>query len=544
MNKDRYFIHVKAYWRVIKFIEACGTHVKGELAKQPMKVDTWMKWQIRTIYGRYDRETHRRAVREAYIEVPKKNGKSLYLSILGHYHLGWDGYYDENDVWHPEQGAEVYCAASTKEQARIIHDSSKWMIHQSKRLSKVLKPMQWSIVHKKEASFFKVLSSDAEGSEGINASAVLVDELHAHTDGGALYQALKGSGAARSQPLIIIITTAGVYDQTTIWWRKREYAKKVINDWTYDPSYHAVIYSAGEYGVVKEEDYFKEETWRRANPNYGRSIDKTYLEARAREAQNDPSALFTFLRYHLGIVTRSHTEWIPVNKILACDKGGYEEDVQNLPCWMGWDLGASDDLTAVARLYRKGTTEENFQFYLIVETFCTANKLDAVQNNSQHITYFIWHENGWIEIAGQEQTDFNYIEQRIEHHIKNENVKKCSFDPHFAVQMIANLEHKFAGKGADFLISNNMSAPVITPAMHFLKRLIMNNQLETFGNPVLNWALSNVQVQVTGKDYVHPNKAKAKGKIDPAVAAILACDAYLEDKYKDPPKIKDFEFIK
>ena len=270
--------------------------------------------------------------------------------------------------------------------------------------------------------------------------------------------------------------------------------------------------------------------------------------------------MFAFLRYHLGIITQSHTQWIEHKFVKACNKGGDKERIKGM-CWMGWDLGANDDLTAVARLFKTGSKvleitrndeviqEEVDTFALLLNVVCTQNKIDVANRNTEGVSYYQWYTGGWIELAGDTSTDFGYVQELIEEHIKRHNVRKCSFDPRFAIQMVTSIEKKFMGKGKDFLMSNNMTAAEVTAPMRFLENLIRNGQLETFGNPVFEWSIGNVQVQVTGqvqgtgKGYIHPNKSKAKDKIDPIVAAILACDAYLNDEYKDNQKIGEFHVI-
>lgn len=538
--ENRYYINPKAYWRVINFIETYCKYREGELAGRHIKVHTWFKWQIRTIYGRYDRNTGRRAVREAYIEIPKKNAKSMYVSALCLYHLVSDGYYKEDGEFVPEAAPGVYCAATTVQQARIIHDVSKYMVNAEPELTKRIKPMQYSIVRKQKEGVFKVLSSDAEGQEGLNSSFNAIDELHAHKDGGALYSSLKGAGAARLQPLTIIITTAGIFDPTTIGWNRHEYAQKVMQDWTYDPSYHGVI-----FGADPEDDPFSEETWKKANPSYGTSVKHEYFEARAREAKNDPARLNDFKRYHLNIWVQSHSQWIEKDIYRRCDRGTDKELNRKNRCWMGLDLGATDDLTALARLYHNGKewreVEEEGEivkreldvFSCEMDFFCTSNKMDAVKNNTQYITYNLWKEQNLITVAGDTDTDHHYIEKVIDEHIKNLKVRSITYDPYNAIAMMQNLDRKYKMKGPDFLNPASMTAKELSPPMKYLQSMIHNETLDHHGHPILEWMFDNVMVKLDHNQNIFPSKKEAKGKIDGVVALIMAVLGYLDDKYRN-----------
>jgi phage terminase large subunit-like protein len=548
--KNRYFIHPKAYWKVINFIEQLCHYREGDLAGEKIKVHTWFKWQLRTIYGRYDSVTHRRAIREAYIEIPKKNAKSMYISALGLYHSTSDGYYDENDHWVKEAAPQVFCAATTIQQARIIHDLSKFMVNKEPLLLKRLKPMQYSIVGRTNNAVFRVLSSDAEGQEGLNASAVLVDELHAHKDGGALYSSLKGAGASRPQPLTIIITTSGVHNPLSIGYRRHEYAEKVQQDWILDPSFHGKIYAAPQN--LTDEQCLEEKYWKDCNPSLGAGVSLEYLRSRARECKLDPSMLNTFKRYHLNIWVSSHEQWIPKGLYQKCkSKSDFEENIGKRT-WIGVDIGATEDLTAVARLWHTGTVkredhEGNLRdmdtFAAKIDHFCTSNKIDAVQNNSQFITYQQWVNKGFIEIAGDTDTDYIRIRERIEEHIGAYLVRNITFDRFGAWEMATALEQRYRSKGPTFLRPISWNSLTASPPMKKLQALVQGGLIDLSDDPVLEWQFDNVLIHIDAKGNIFPNKAKAKGKIDGVVALILAVDGYLNDLHKDANKIMEFNVL-
>jgi phage terminase large subunit-like protein len=268
------------------------------------------------------------------------------------------------------------------------------------------------------------------------------------------------------------------------------------------------------------------------------------MEARAREAKNDPSMLYTFLRYHLGIITVSHSEWIAAKHIRECNK----DDMPNFKgerCWIGIDIGATEDLTASCRLFERGIIKkkviiedqiverEEMSFGVVFDIYCTANKIDAVANNDRDVRYFEWAKNGWINIAGSTDTDYLYIRETIEKQINTENVvRNITFDRAGAWEMGVELERKYKGKGVDFLRPINFNSITASPPMKRMQFLIRNGLIQFYNNPVIEWMIGNVMVKVDSKDNIFPNKKEAKGKIDGVVACILAIDGYLNDEYK------------
>ena len=501
-----------------------------------------MKWQkdmLTQIYGRYDRKTHKRAVREAYIEIPKKNGKSALLSALGLYHLVMDGYYTKKGDFVPELGPEVYTLATTVKQAGIIHDSSKWMVQQSPHLIQEVRPMQYSIKLRNKPGEYIVLSSEAEANEGLNGNANLIDELHAHKDGGKNYTTIKGSGASREQPITIIISTAGVHDPTSIGWNRHEYARRVIANPELDPSFYGLIYAGSDKWT--DEKCLKEKNISKCNPGWGEIVNPDFIMSKAVEAKNDPSMMNYFKRYHLNIWVSSHSQWIEKKFYRACNKGG-EKQNKGKKCWVGMDLGATDDLTALCTLFMEKIDGQEF-FKAEMDFFCTANKMDAIKNNSSHITYMLWARDGYMNIAGEDVTDYRYIEEEIHERIKNHNVRSVNYDPYAAVELVQSLGRKYMGKGKDFLNPTGMNAKSLSPPMKKILEVVKKEEIEFYKDPVLEWMFDNVMVKIDANDNIFPNKKEAKGKIDGVIALILAFDGYLHDKYLNQDKIMEFTVI-
>ena len=284
-STDRPPVNPKAAQKIYDFFEDVLRHSKGQHAGKPFKLLPWQRYVLGELFGRITPEGIRQH-RVGYIELPKKMGKSTTLAGVALYMLLADG----------EPGAEVYGAACDREQAGIIYREAASMVRASPALSKHLEVIdsRKTIVHKRTNSFYRVLSADAFRAEGLNIHALLFDELHAQRD-RRLWDALRYGGAARRQPLLLSITTAG-YDRKSICWEQHAYAERCMADPTVDPAFFGCIY-AGPPDCGANDSWKTEKVWRQANPSLGETITLESFKADAREAEQSPSKLNSFLRY-------------------------------------------------------------------------------------------------------------------------------------------------------------------------------------------------------------------------------------------------------
>jgi phage terminase large subunit-like protein len=273
------------YERVVHFFEKILRHSKGQNAGKPFTLLPWQHHVLRELFGRLNPDGTRQH-RVGYIELPKKQGKSTTLAGIALYMTAFDS----------EPGAEIYGAACDREQAGIIYREAASMVRASPALSRHLEVIdsRKTIVHKKSNSFYRVLSADAFRAEGLNIHALLFDELHAQRD-RRLWDALRYGGAARRQPLILSITTAG-YDRKSICWEQHAYAERCIADPGVDPAFFGCIYAAPP-DAGTNDSWKTEKVWRQANPSLGETITLESFAADAREAEQSPSKLNSFLRY-------------------------------------------------------------------------------------------------------------------------------------------------------------------------------------------------------------------------------------------------------
>jgi len=321
-----FYFDPEAAKHAIEFFEGWLRHSKGKHAGQPFTLLEWQAVMIGELFGWKRLADDTRRFRVAYISTAKKQGKSTLLAGIGLYLLVMDG----------ENGAEVYGAAADREQASVVYREAASMVRASPQLSRVLEVIdsRRTIAYRKEASFYRVLSADAFRAEGLNIHGLLFDELHAQKD-RRLWDALRYGGAAREQPLLVSITTAG-YDRKGICYEQYQYAKAVAANWRHDPTFFSCIYEMEE-----EADWKDSEVWPQANPSWGVTIKEDVFAADAKEAEQSPTKLNSFLRYRLNTWTTSDVRWLSPE---TWQQGSLPlRDFGDRPVYAGLDLATTYD---------------------------------------------------------------------------------------------------------------------------------------------------------------------------------------------------------
>jgi phage terminase large subunit-like protein len=507
---------VEAARRPIIFFEKYLRHAKGKWAGKPFIPLEWQqKDVIMPLFG-WKRRNGFRRYRIAYVEIPKKNGKSTLLSGLGLYLLTKDN----------EQGAEVYSCAADRDQAGIIYQESENMVKASPALKKRLKIIssRSRIIFPKTNSFYRTLSSDANTKEGYNVHGLLFDEFHAQKN-SALWDTLRYAGASRTQPLLITITTAG-FNRQSICWEQHDYARKVQKGIIEDMSFFPVIYTtnwedAENNPDIEEDDWTDPEVWKKANPSLGETIDLDIFAEECAEAQEIPRKQNTFKRYRLNIWTGAETTWLSIDKWKGCNGEPDLEELATLRCWGGFDLSTTTDLTAFSLVFEP---DSNGHVWVLCWTWCPKATLE-IRIKRDKVPYDTWEREGFLFVTEGSSVDYNYIEQFVLNDIKNQfpNIVVLGYDPWNATQFAQNLEDEGVP-----VIQIRQGYKTMSPACKELERLVLGVLLRHRNNPVLTWAMSNVMIETDAAENIKPTKAKSTERIDPAVSMITALATMME----------------
>lgn len=482
----------------IAFFERMLHHVKGEWSGEPFKLQPWQRELISELFG-WKRPDGSRRYRRAYIEIPRKNGKSTLAAGIGLLLLFADG----------EPGAEIYSAAADRDQAAIVFDVAKGMVESSPHLQRLAEVYKRSITVPATRSSYKVLSADAFTKHGLNAHGVIFDELHAQPT-RELWDVLSTATGARRQPLLVAITTAG-YDRESICWEQHEYARQVLGGLIDDPSFYGYIAAADE-----ADDWTAPETWRKANPGLGTSVKLEYLEQECRRAQASPAYQNTFRRLHLNQWTQQETRWLD---LAAWDRCGHAVDATELQgrrCYAGLDLASTTDIAALVLVFPPSEPEEPYQvlpyFWIPAENLIDKGRRDRV-------SYDAWVRAGLMTATPGSAIDYETIRTAVERLGEVYDIGDIAFDRWGAVQMSQQLE------AAGFtMVAMGQGMQSMSPPTKELLRLVLDGRLAHGGHPVLRWMADNLVVQADAAGNIKPNKAKSTARIDGMVALIMALD--------------------
>lgn len=446
------------------------------------------------MFGWVDTEGRRR-FRTVYIEIPRKNGKSTLAAGIALYGLFADG----------EDGAECYFAAADKEQAQLAYDIAAGMVQKCEILStnSKIKDSVKRIIYKN--SYLRAISSDAHTKHGFNTHFAVLDELHAWK-GRDLWDVLTTSVGARSQPLIVAITTAG-HDRTSICWEQHEYAERVRDGKIDDPTFLPVI-----YGATLKDDWKDPATWKKANPNLGISLATEYMEAEARKAEANPSYTNTFLQLHLDVWTQQATRWLSSSHWESCPSDPVEF-CRDRAVFGAIDLSSTTDLTAWAMIQRHGDGyRAKVRFFVPESRADEAEKRDGVP-------YRRWAEQGWITLTRGSRTDYETVRKQIMEDCAEHNICRIGYDPWNAEYMQQRLE----SDGLEMIQVRQGFASFSEPCK-LLEACIVEGRFQHEGNPVLGWCAENIEVETNAYGDIRPVKPKheAWGKrIDGLIAVTM-----------------------
>lgn len=485
--------------RPCAFIELLP-HIKGKWARERrlIELELWQCWILTTVFGWVHRETGLRRYREGYVEVPRKNAKSTLSSGLALFMLAADG----------EHGAEVYSAATTRDQARIVFDDARAMAERTPDLRTWLGVaiMQHSLTVAHTASKFTPLAAEGSTLDGLNVHFAVIDELHAHKT-RAVYDVIDTARGAREQSLLWNITTAGT-DRSGICYERRTHVTKLLDGVIEDPAMFGVIYT-----IDDGDDPFQPTSWAKANPNWGKSVLPDDMEASARKAEAMPSALSNFLTKRLNVWVSGESPWMDMRAWERCadqalrDVSAYAG--QGIKVWAGLDLAQKKDFAALVFVF-----ELDGKWHVCVRLYL--NELAIQESGNAHLSG--WARQGYVTVTDGDITDFDVVAEDMRQLCRDFDVQEIAFDP--ALSMY------FAGKLIEEglpLVEITQRALFFTPPLIQVENLVLEKGLRHDGNPVMGWMVSNLVVKESKfNELKAPTKERPENKIDGPIAMLMA----------------------
>ena len=501
--------------RAVRFIENLK-HTKGRWAGKRFWLLPWQEQIIRDVFGVVDAHGNRQ-FRTAYVEIPKKNGKSELAAAVALYLL-----YADN-----EPSAEVYGAAADRQQASIVFDVARQMVDMTPALVKRSKIMAAGkrIVNYSNGGYYQVLSAEVGTKHGLNVSGLVFDELHSQPN-RQLYDVLtKGSGDAREQPLYFLITTAGT-DRESICYEVHMKALDLLKGTKIDPSFYPVV-----YGLADDQDWNDEANWYQANPSLGYTIKIDRVRDAYKEALENPAEENVFRQLRLDQWVGSTVAWIPEH---VYDKGDLPIDMEKLKgrdCYAGLDLSSTSDITAFVMVFPPETEGEN---YIVLPHFWLPRETLQLRVRRDHVPYDVWEKQGLFHITEGNVVDYNFVRKTINELGTEYHICEIGVDRWNATQLITDLD----GDGF-VMVPIGMGFKDMSPGMKELYKLLLEGKITHGGNPILRWMAGNVVAEIDAAENIKPSKKKATEKIDGIVALIMGLDRCIRHEmtgsvYDDP----------
>ncbi|MBO3062026.1 terminase large subunit [Mammaliicoccus fleurettii] len=504
---DKYVFDEDKANRPIKFIEAFCKHSKGELAGKPLKLALFQRAYISALFGFIDKDTGHRRYTESFFFVARKSGKSTMLAAISLYMLMADG----------ESGSEVYSVASKRDQANILFDQAHEMIKQSPDLNKNIRKRKSDLYFAHNFSKMMSLGKNSNSLDGLNAHLVVIDELHSIQDRN-LYEVMKQSQSARTQPLLIMITTAGTH-RGTIFDDLYEYACNVVDGNFEDDNFLPIMYELDHKAEFKMPD-----RWQKANPALGISKRVEDLERKVARAKNNPSDLTGILTKDFNIREITNSAWLTFEDINNEDTFDIK-DFAGTYAIGGADLSITTDLSCATLLFVDPVTEIRYvhQMYWLPHD----NLQKRVQEDK--IPYDKWHEQGYLRLCSGNTIDYSditdwFLEMLNEYDITPLWIYYDNYSARYWVDEMEAYGFK--------MVRTQQGARTLSLPMQNMGADLQKKKINYNNHPILKWCLTNTGVETDRNGNIVPIKNQSpKRRID-GTASLLDAYVGLFDSYE------------
>jgi len=478
-----------------RFIEL-QYHTKGKWAnqKEHLILQPWQVFFICNVFGWVRKRDGLRKYREAFLLVPRKNGKSALSAAIGLYMLCADG----------EYGAEIYTGATSERQAKEVFTPAQVMARKNPAMTShygIMVNASNLCIEKNGSKMEPVIGNPPDGS---SPSCAIIDEVHEHKDSRLIDTMITGMGA-REQPLALYITTAGFNVSGPCYSMQIDLQKQLEKAIERNDRQLAMI-----YGIDQGDDWTDIEVLKKANPNFDVSVSADFLEARLSDAKSNARKQSAFKTKHLNIWCGSRESFFNVEKWRACGNDNLKiSDYYGRPAFVGMDLASRVDIAAL-EIYIPGDGDEpaaRFGKYYLPER----------QIEEGNESYRAWASDGWITVTDGEIIDFAEIKEDILEICSLFEVHELGYDPHQATMLVTEL----MAEGVP-VVEVRQSVANFSEPMKMLDAMVRSGTLYHNNDPVMTWMMSNVTAQANAKDEVYPRKEVDENKIDGVVALLMA----------------------
>ena len=498
-NQDYpFYFDIEAGEDVVNFMELLR-HYKGSFAGERLKLEPWQKAAILVGYGWKCKDDDSRRFKTIIIFVGRKNGKTTMAAGLGLNALVADG----------EQGAEVYCAATKKDQAKIPFSDAVAMVKGESTLRKTLGLYRNAITFEATNSKMVALSSDADTLDGLNASFILCDEL-SRWNGRDLWDVLRTSFGARDSGMQLGITTGG-YDKQSICYILKNRIEDVCQGVVEDDSFFGLYYTIDEKDEIENES-----CWIKANPNLGVSKSVKDLRKAVKESVLDPTSRNSTLRFHFNVWTDSDVVWMPHDVWVQNNFGPIDiESLEGRSCYGGLDLSSKIDISALVWVF---PPDDDNDKYIILPRFWIPSDSAIQREKRDRVPYITWARQGYITMTDGNVIDYDFIEEQIRQDMESFDVQEIAFDPWKATQITNHI----AEQDEDMMVAFRQGYGSLDAPTQDLMVKARGQLLNHGGNPVLMWMAANAVAKIDPTGSIKLDKSKSREKIDGMIALVMA----------------------
>lgn len=514
---------LQAALRAIAFFQSVLRLNSGKFESKPFNPEPWQAFVVGSVFG-WKRLNGQRRFRWAYVETGKGSGKSPLAAGIGLYMLTADG----------ESRAEVYAAATKKDQAMVLFRDAVAMFQQSPELQARLIPSGgnpvWQLTYLAKAAWFKPISND-DGQSGPRPSCALIDELHEHPDAKTV-EMLEAGFKFRENPLMFMITNSGS-DQTSVCWKYHELIDRIVNGLAEDDEVFGYVCALDE----GDDPFEDERCWIKANPSLGVTIREDYLRSRVAKARNLPDKRNECLRLNFCVWTDAEAAWMTKPVWAAVQKPFAIQSCAGRRAWIGADLAIRNDLSSITVVVEDGKDDEGRDRFLAWNEFWLPREKLAEKEIKDHQPYRRWVDEGHLQLSEGNFVRQEFMAKRFVEIANIVDLQVLAYDE-YAVKWLqialddlgADLplvEHpqayrrgrKIEGSRSEL---DNLWMP---DSIQKTEELIVERLIWIQPNPILTWNIASATFERDAQGNRKLSKRKSTGRIDGAVSLVMGCGA-------------------
>ena len=485
----------------------------GQYEGKPFILLPWQAFVIGSIYGWKRRADGLRRFRVAYVETPKGSGKSPLAAGVGL----------KGMVADREPRAEIYAAATYKDQAMVLFRDAIAFYDQSPKLQELLEAsgtgaMRWNLAYKSRGSFFRVISSEKKGQSGPRPHVVLLDEIHEHTD-GTVIEMLRAGFKFRRQPLSFMITNAG-HDKTSVCWEYHDMGAKVSLGQLENDEFFSYICALDDADLAEDRYLEDESLWPKVNPSLEAGLPGyDYIRGQIREARGLPSKMATVRRLCFCVWTEAENPAISREAWMACRDADFTaERLRGRKCWGGLDLSATQDLTAFALMFQP---VESDPLWRLKVWFWIPGIGLRIKSEQDHVPYIAWRDAGHILAIDRKTVEYDFVIRDMAEILDGFDCQRIAFDRWKMKDFRKEMDR--IGATLPELIDFGQGYQSMSPAIKIFETKLIEGTMRHDGNPCLTWCAANVVAVQDAAENRKYDKSRSVGRIDGVIAAVMAC---------------------